>query len=75
MDIKQKRGSIVFGIGPAEALLISVILFICILPIFLISKILKKAGFSGWYSLISLIPVANIICLWVFAFVPWANDR
>ena len=32
------------------------------------SKILRRAGWSGWLSLLMLIPLANLILLWVFAF-------
>lgn len=36
-----------------------------------VAKILSKAGFSGWWSLLAIVPIVNIICLWVFAFVSW----
>lgn len=34
-------------------------------------KIAKKAGFSGWWSLLAHIPVFNIGALWLFATVKW----
>ena len=33
--------------------------------------ILRKAGYSGWFSLICAIPGVNIIALWIFAFADW----
>ena len=33
--------------------------------------ILRKAGFDGWWVLVLLIPVVNIIMIWVFAFTRW----
>jgi uncharacterized membrane protein YhaH (DUF805 family) len=36
-----------------------------------IVKILQKAGYSGWWSLIILVPVVNIIMFYVFAFSTW----
>lgn len=36
-------------------------------------KILNKAGYSGWYSVIVLIPLLNILALWMFAFSKWPN--
>jgi len=36
-------------------------------------KILQKAGYSGWWSLLTILPLANIIVLWVFAFARWPN--
>ncbi len=31
----------------------------------------KKAGFSPWFSLLTLIPLVNIIALYVLAFARW----
>jgi hypothetical protein len=36
-------------------------------------KILNKAGYTGWWSVLSLIPLVNIIMLWVFAFADWPS--
>ena len=36
-------------------------------------KILQKAGYSGWWSVVTIIPFANIILLWVFVFARWPN--
>jgi hypothetical protein len=47
-----------------------VVLYIALLVV-PIAKILSKAGFSGWWSLLAILPIVNIICLWVFAFVRW----
>ncbi len=38
-------------------------------------KILEKAGLDGRWSLVLLVPVANIILIWVFAFCHWPNLR
>jgi hypothetical protein len=56
-----------------EFLIILIIVVIIILPVWFVAKILNKAGFSGWFSLLSLVPFLNIIALWVFAFVDWPN--
>jgi hypothetical protein len=46
-----------------------------LIPLFLAGfpcwKIIKKAGFSGWWVLVTVIPVFNLIFLWVFAFIDW----
>jgi hypothetical protein len=34
-------------------------------------QIFKKAGFSPWLSLLMLVPLVNIIILYVVAFSPW----
>ncbi len=48
-----------------------VLLAIVILPIWLMSKVLAKAGLSGWWALIGLVPLVNLAALWVFAFAKW----
>jgi hypothetical protein len=39
------------------------------------ARILKKAGYSGWLSLILFVPLLNLIMYWVFAFVTWPVER
>jgi uncharacterized membrane protein YhaH (DUF805 family) len=34
-------------------------------------RILNKAGYSGWWSLLMLVPLVNIVMVWVFAFANW----
>lgn len=31
----------------------------------------RKAGFSGWWAVASIIPVVGIVLLWIFAFARW----
>jgi len=38
-------------------------------------RILHKAGYSGWWSLLTLIPIVNIIVIWIFAFSSWPALR
>ena len=38
-------------------------------------RIAKKAGYSGAWSLLVLVPLVNVILLWVFAFVRWPTER
>ena len=34
-------------------------------------RILRKAGYSGWWSLLTLVPLLNIAMIWVFSFSDW----
>jgi hypothetical protein len=34
-------------------------------------KITKRAGFSPWLSLLMLVPVVNLVALWVFSIKEW----
>ena len=39
----------------------------------LLSKILVKAGFDPLWAFVMLVPVVNVIMVWVFAFADWPN--
>jgi hypothetical protein len=39
-----------------------------------ISRVLKRLGIAGWWSLLAIVPLANLIALWVVAFQPWPRD-
>jgi hypothetical protein len=34
-------------------------------------KIVRRAGFNGWWSLLFFVPVGNIVGLWLLAVRPW----
>ena len=51
-------------------LLVGVVLYI--IPVW---RIVSKAGFHGAFALLMLVPVVNIVMLWVFAFVKWPVER
>ena len=34
-------------------------------------RILKRTGYSGWWSLLVFIPFVNLCSLWLLAFVRW----
>ncbi|WP_419584275.1 hypothetical protein [Thiolapillus sp.] len=36
-------------------------------------KILRKAGFDGRLTVLLLLPVVNILAIWLFAFSKWPN--
>ena len=38
-------------------------------------RIVAKAGFPGALALLAIIPLVNIVMLWVFAFVKWPHER
>jgi uncharacterized membrane protein YhaH (DUF805 family) len=43
-----------------------------VLPtIALFALVVRKAGYSGWWVLLGLIPLVGVIMLWVFAFSRW----
>lgn len=38
-------------------------------------RIARKAGFHGAWSLVLLVPLVNLVSLWVFAFVRWPSEK
>ncbi len=41
-------------------------------PVF---KIIKKAGYNGWWVVFGLVPIMNLLLLWAFAFAEWPNVK
>jgi uncharacterized membrane protein YhaH (DUF805 family) len=40
------------------------------------ARIVRRAGYSGWWALLMTIPGVNIVAFWIFAFIRWpALDR
>jgi hypothetical protein len=54
--------------------LIVVTLYVLVL-IVPIAKVLRRVGFSGWWSILALVPLAGFIGLWIFAFARWPIDQ
>jgi hypothetical protein len=47
------------------------LLTILIVLIYPIARILKRIGWNQWLAILWLIPLLNIVMLWVVAFAPW----
>jgi hypothetical protein len=52
-----------------------ILIIICLVYFVPIWRIVSKAGFPGALSLLSVIPIVNIILLWVFAFTKWPIEK
>lgn len=52
-----------------------IVLFWLVVFIYPLWRIASRAGFPGAVSLLMLIPVVNVIAIWVFAFVKWPIDK
>lgn len=65
--------SVIYGI---LATLVFIVTFptIVIFILWVVGNILVKAGFHRAWSLIVVVPVINIFCIWVFAFKKWPNQ-
>ena len=60
------------GFGLWQLVLLVLYVFLLIFPV---ARILGRAGLSGWWSILALIPVVNLLALWIFAFVDWPRLR
>jgi len=45
-----------------------------VLPAWLFSRIIAKAGFPAWWAIAGLVPLVNVVALWLFAFSDWPNQ-
>lgn len=55
------------------AFLVAIIFAIVI--IFPYVRIIQKAGYSGWWVLVGVVPIVNIIMIYVFALSEWPALR
>ncbi|PHS28054.1 MAG: hypothetical protein COA85_04335 [Robiginitomaculum sp.] len=60
------------SVGPLQLIVVLFYLFIVVFPIW---KIISRLGYSGWLSLLSFIPVVNLVFLWVLAFSKWPIEN
>ncbi len=61
-----------FGLGLPELVIIMIIGIVIVLPNW---KIFSKAGFSGWWSLLMVFPIINILLEYYLAFAEWPIQR
>ncbi len=61
-----------FGVGLTEIIVIAFYISVIVVPV---SKIVQKAGYSGWWSACAIIPLLNLVMLWVFAFSKWPYQQ
>jgi hypothetical protein len=47
------------------------VLVLLAVPMWMIGRVLRRAGYSPWWALLVLVPLVNLVALWVFAYVRW----
>lgn len=57
-----------FGLGLPEVIIIMIIGILIVLPNW---KIFSRAGFSGWWSLLMILPIINILLEYYLAYAEW----
>lgn len=54
--------------GPGHWVMFVLALFVYLYPI---GRVLRRVGFSPYWSILALIPLGNLLGLWVLAFSEW----
>jgi hypothetical protein len=54
---------------------ILLVLTIAAFAVLIVGPVVKKAGFPIWWSLLVLLPVFNLVMIWVFAFMSWPAEE
>ena len=56
---------------------VAVVFYLAIVVVTLVAwfRILSQAGYSGWWTLIALVPLVNFVMFLVFAFSTWPIHR
>jgi hypothetical protein len=44
-----------------------------VLPILVFIPAVRKAGFSGWWVALSILPVVGVVLLWIFTYAKWPS--
>ena len=42
-----------------------------VLVIVPVAMVLRRVGFSGWWSILAIVAPLNLVALWVFALIDW----
>lgn len=57
------------SVEPSPAELMALLLLA--VPLLMVARVLRRAGFSRWWALLVLVPVVNLVALWLFAYARW----
>jgi hypothetical protein len=61
------------GVGLAVVIIVGLAFWLVFVIAYI--KIITRAGYSGWWVLIVLVPIANIVMLLIFAYKEWPIQR
>lgn len=60
------------GFGVMDAIVVLIVLALFVIPYW---KIWQRTGHSGAWGLLMIVPLANVVSLWVLAFKEWPALR
>ncbi len=59
------------GIALAGGAILLIYLIVLVVTIIAYVSIIRKAGYSGWWVLVGLVPIVNVVFFLIFAFATW----
>lgn len=68
-DVASDYDWLFTGVGLVVWIAVTVVFFIAYI------RIIQKAGYSGWWILVGLVPILNVVMFLVFAFATWPVQR
>jgi energy-coupling factor transporter transmembrane protein EcfT len=63
------------AVGAISAVFVLFYLVILVVCLIGTAKVISKAGYSGWFVLVSFVPLLNLVMFLVFAFSQWPIER
>jgi hypothetical protein len=45
-----------------------------IVTFFALVNVVRRAGYSGWWTLLLFLPIINVLAIWYFGFARWPNQ-
>jgi hypothetical protein len=55
-------------------IMMNTLIFLMLMPSWLFTRIVAKAGISRWWALLGVLPLINLFALWWFAFIDWPSE-
>lgn len=52
-----------------------VVLVVFVLVVYPAARICRKAGYSSWWGVLYILPIANVVWVWYLAFADWPALR
>ena len=59
------------GLGMRELVIVVLICLLLAGALWPYARIFSRAGYSRWFCLLMLVPIVNLITVWVFAYAKW----
>ncbi|MFL6161681.1 MAG: hypothetical protein ACJ74U_05580 [Jatrophihabitantaceae bacterium] len=63
------------GVPAGLFVLLAVYVLFLIVMVWAYVQIIRRAGYSGWWILIGLLPLMNVVMFFIFAFKEWPIQR